>query len=141
MPSRRRSFLLVPLFVGLCTVSVVLMTTKHVSAASPSDDAVGQSMKSFTKVFDAVEQNFADKVTPTKRSTRAPFRACCGRSIRTPISSTPKHYAALREDQRGQYYGVGMQVGPRNGKTMVMGPFEVRPRIAPDLRPGDMIIR
>src|SRR5512141_2514751 len=141
MPSRRRSFILVPLFVGLCAVSVVLMTTKHVSAASPSDDAVGQSMKSFTSVFDAVEQNFADKVDADK----AVYNGAIPGMLRTldPHSNffDPKAYAALREDQRGQYYGVGMQVGPRNGKTMVMWPFETSPAYRAGLRTGDMIIQ
>src|SRR5579872_7095200 len=141
MPSRRRSFLLVPLFVGLCTVSVVLMTTKHVWAASPTDDAVGQSMKSFTTVFDAVEQNFADKVDADK----AVYNGAIPGMLRTldPHSNffDPKSYAALREDQRGQYYGVGMQVGPRAGKTMVMWPFESSPAYRAGLRPGDMIVQ
>ena len=35
----------------------------------------------------------------------------------------PKSYAKLREDQRGKYYGVGMTVGERNNKVIVMAPF------------------
>ena len=65
MLSRRRSYFLVPLF-AVCGLGVALFTGKHVSAASPADDAVGQSMKSFTSVYDAVEQNFADKVDADK---------------------------------------------------------------------------
>ena len=66
MLSRRRSYFLVPLLVALCALGVGLLTGNHVSAASPADDAVGQSMKSFTSVYDAVEQNFADKVDADK---------------------------------------------------------------------------
>jgi carboxyl-terminal processing protease len=35
----------------------------------------------------------------------------------------PKSYSLLREDQRGKYYGVGMTVGPRNNKVIVIAPF------------------
>ena len=35
----------------------------------------------------------------------------------------PKSYALMREDQRGKYYGVGMTVGPRNNKVIVIYPF------------------
>ncbi len=98
-------------------------------------------MKSFTTVFDAVEQNFADKVDADK----AVYNGAIPGMLRTldPHSNffDPKAYAALREDQRGQYYGVGMQVGPRNGKTMVMWPFETSPAYRAGLRPGDMIIQ
>ena len=141
MPSRRRSYYLVPLFVALGALAIGLFTGNHLSAASPSDDAVGQSMKSFTSVYDVVEQNFADKVDADK----AIYNGAIPGMLRTldPHSNffDPKAYAALREDQRGQYYGVGMQVGPRAGKTMVMWPFESSPAYRAGLRPGDMIIQ
>ena len=86
-----------------------------------------------------VEQNFADKVDPDK----AIYKGAVPGMLRTldPHSNffDPKEYAALREDQRGQYYGVGMQVGPRNGKTMVMWPFENSPAWRAGLRPADTI--
>src|SRR5438045_4554317 len=105
MLSRRRSYFLIPLFIGLCALAVGLLTGNHVSAASPpSDDAVGQSMKSFTSVYDVVEQNFADKVDADK----AVYNGAIPGMLRTldPHSNffDPKAYAALREDQRGQYY-------------------------------------
>ena len=33
-----------------------------------------------------------------------------------------------------------MQVGPRNGKTVVMGPFETSPAHKAGIRPGDVIL-
>ncbi len=44
----------------------------------------------------------------------------------------PKDLEVLREEQRGHYYGVGMMVQARNGKTIVMAPFEVRRRTRRD---------
>ena len=52
----------------------------------------------------------------------------------------PKDFDALREDQRGSYSGVGMQVGPRNGKTIVIAPFGGSPAYKAGLRPGDVIL-
>jgi carboxyl-terminal processing protease len=138
MPSRR-SYLLVPLFIALCAIGAGVFLGDKVSAASPADDPVSLSMKSFTSVYDVVEQNFADKVDADK----AVYNGAIPGMLRTldPHSNffDPKAYAALREDQRGQYYGVGMQVGPRNGKTMVMWPFENSPAYRAGLRPGDII--
>jgi carboxyl-terminal processing protease len=140
MPSRRRSYLLVPLFIILCSFAAGIFGGRNVSAASPSEDAISQSMKSFTTVYDVVEKNFADKVDADK----AVYKGSIPGMLRTldPHSNffDPKDYAALREDQRGQYYGVGMQVGPRNGKTVVMWPFENSPAYRAGLRPGDTIV-
>jgi len=141
MPSRRRPYILVPVFIALCALAAGLFTVNRVSAASPADDAVSQSMKSFTSVYDVVEQNFADRVDADK----AVYNGAIPGMLRTldPHSNffDPKAYAALREDQRGQYYGVGMQVGPRAGKTMVMWPFESSPAYRAGLRPGDTIVQ
>ena len=40
----------------------------------------------------------------------------------------------------GHYYGVGMQVAPRNGKTIVVAPFGGSPAYKAGLRPGDVIL-
>ena len=143
MPSRHRSFfrsyLAIPLVIAACSIAAGVWVGGRASAASPADDPITQSMKSFTSVYDAVEQNFADKVDADK----AIYNGAVPGMLRTldPHSNffDPKAYAALREDQRGQYYGVGMQVGPRNGKTMVMWPFENSPAYRAGLRPGDVI--
>jgi carboxyl-terminal processing protease len=52
----------------------------------------------------------------------------------------PKSYSLLREEQSGKYYGVGMQIAPRNNKIVVMAPFVGMPAYKIGLRPGDAII-
>jgi hypothetical protein len=64
MPIRRRTYFFVPLFVVLCSLAVGIIGGGHVAAATDSDDAASQSLKAFTKVYVAVEQNFADPVKP-----------------------------------------------------------------------------
>lgn len=143
MLSQNRSFIRssvrVAVVIAACAAAAGFWATSRVSAAPPNDDSISQSMKAFTSVFDVVEQNFADKVDADK----AIYNGAVPGMLRTldPHSNffDPKAYAALREDQRGQYYGVGMQVGPRNGKTMVMWPFENSPAYRAGLRPGDVI--
>ncbi|MFZ0759122.1 MAG: S41 family peptidase, partial [Candidatus Sulfotelmatobacter sp.] len=52
----------------------------------------------------------------------------------------PKSYALMREDQSGKYYGIGMLVGPRNNKVIVITPFVGMPAYKAGIRPGDVII-
>src|SRR6202158_5817853 len=112
-----------------------------VSAASsgPEED-LKTNIKSFTKVYELVENNFADKVT----SDKGIYKGAIPGMLRTldPHSNffDPKDFQTLRDDQQGHYYGVGMTVGPRNGKTIVIAPFGGSPGYTAGLRPGDVIL-
>ena len=98
------------------------------------------NLQAFSQVYSAVEQNFADKVSADKSI----YKGAIPGMLRTldPHSNffDPKDFQALREDQRGHYYGIGMQVGPRSGKTIVIAPFGGSPAYRAGLRPGDVIL-
>jgi carboxyl-terminal processing protease len=139
MRFRRPTYLLTPLFIGLCALVAGLAGGGRVSAAN-SDDAVTQSLKSFTKIYDAVEQNFADQVKPDK----AIYDGAIPGMLHTldPHSNffDPKEFSKLREDQSGHYYGIGMMVGARGNRTIVQYPFGGSPAFRSGLRPGDAIL-
>jgi carboxyl-terminal processing protease len=110
------------------------------STNSGGDGDVRESLRSFTDVYDVVQQNYAEPVSPDK----AIYNGAIPGMLRVldPHSNffDPKSYAALREEQRGKYYGVGMQVGPRNNKVIVIAPFAGAPAYRAGIRPGDVII-
>ena len=110
------------------------------SASSSGDSEVRDSLRSFTQVYEVVQQNYAEPVNPDK----AIYNGAIPGMLRVldPHSNffDPKSYAALREEQRGKYYGVGMQVGPRNNKVIVIAPFAGAPAYRAGIRPGDVII-
>jgi len=110
------------------------------SSSSGSDTDVRDSMRSFSDVYRVVQENYAEPVNPDK----AIYNGAIPGMLRVldPHSNffDPKAYAALREEQRGKYYGVGMQVGPRNNKVIVIAPFAGAPAYRAGIRPGDVII-
>src|SRR5262245_49379191 len=110
MLARNRGYLLIPLFIAVCSIAAGVFSNTQVSAAT-TDDPVNQSLKAFSQVYNVVEHNFADQVKPDK----AVYRGAIPGMLRTldPHSNffDPKDYASLREDQRGHYFGIGMVVG------------------------------
>jgi len=141
MASRLRNYLLVPLFVVLGSLGAGIFTSGHVSAATgPEDASVNQSLKSFTQIYDVVEQNFAYPV----KADKAIYKGAIPGMLRTldPHSNffDPKDYAALRADQRDHYFGIGMQVAQHGTKVVVMAPFAASPAYKAGLRPGDVIV-
>ncbi len=103
------------------------------------DSDVQDSLHSFSQVYSLVEQNYADPVNPDK----AIYNGAIPGMLRVldPHSNffDPKSYSLLKEEQRGRYYGVGMTVGPRNNKVIVIAPFVGTPAYRAGIRPGDII--
>ena len=141
MAQKRRSFLVFPLIILVFALlgGVYGPRIQVAAAATATSDDLPRDVESFTKAYSLVEQNFADQVS----SDKAIYKGAIPGMLRTldPHSNffDPKEYQALRDDQRGHYYGVGMTVGPRNGKTMVMAPFPGSPAYKAGIRPGDII--
>jgi carboxyl-terminal processing protease len=140
MRSHRRTFLLIPVFIALCSLVIGTFAGGRVTAATTPEDSLGASMKAFTRVYDVVEQNFAD---PVKADT-AIYKGAIPGMLREldPHSNffDPKDYRALREEQVGHYAGVGMTVQSHTGKTVVLAPFVGSPAYKAGLRPGDVIL-
>jgi carboxyl-terminal processing protease len=141
MQSRRRAYIFVPLFVVLCALAAGFFNVGSVSAANPSEDAArDQSAKSFTKIYNAIEQNFADPVQPDKAIYDGAIPGMLNTLDPHSRFLDPKEYSKMREDQSGRYFGIGMMVGPRGNKTIVKYPFSGSPAFKAGLRPGDAIL-
>src|SRR5512141_2042430 len=136
----RRSLLLVVIVILACGFLGALFGQRVGSAQQPSDSDVRDSLRAFSQVYDVVEQNYAEPVNADK----AIYNGAIPGMLRVldPHSNffDPKQYALLREEQRGKYYGVGMQVGPRNNKVIVIAPFAGAPAYRAGIRPGDVIV-
>src|SRR5580765_1728663 len=110
------------------------------SAAGASDNDVRDGLKQFSEVYNLVEQNYAEPVNPDKAIYNGAIPGML--HVLDPHSNffDPKSYSLLREEQSGKYYGVGMQIAPRNNKIIVVAPFAGTPAYKAGLRPGDVII-
>src|SRR6195256_1887299 len=108
-------------------------------ATGASDNDVREGLRQFSEIYNLVEQNYAEPVNPDKAIYNGAIPGML--HVLDPHSNffDPKAYSLLREDQRGKYYGVGMTVGPRNNKVIVIAPFTGTPAYRAGIRPGDII--
>lgn len=109
-------------------------------ASEASEDQVKGGFEKFAHVLAVVEQNYAGAVNLQE----AIFQGAIPNMLRVldPHSQffTPEAFTQLREEQKGQYAGVGMTIGPRHGSTVVIAPFPKTPAYRAGLRPGDVIV-
>jgi len=109
------------------------------TVASNGDADVRDSLSQFAEVYKVVEENYAEPVNPDKAIYNGAIPGML--HVLDPHSNffDPKSYSLLREEQRGKYYGVGMTVGPRNNKVIVIAPFAGTPAYRAGIHPGDII--
>src|SRR6266700_3875196 len=139
--SSRRTLFLVVFILVICGFLGMLFGQKITPAAAAGGDSdVRDSLRQFATVYDVVEQNYAEPVNADKAIYNGAIPGML--HVLDPHSNffDPKSYSLLREDQRGKYYGVGMTVGPRNNKVIVIAPFVGTPAYRAGIHPGDIII-
>src|ERR1051325_3719905 len=138
--SSHRSSLLIVIFLALCGFLGMVFAQKNPAAAPGGDSDVRDSLRQFATVYDVVEQNYAEPVNADKAIYNGAIPGML--HVLDPHSNffDPKAYSLLREEQRGKYYGVGMTVGPRNNKVIVIAPFVGTPAYRAGIHPGDIIV-
>jgi carboxyl-terminal processing protease len=136
----RRSVFLIAFVILSCGFLGLLFGEKVGAASSGGDGDIKDSLRTFAEVYNIVEQNYAEPVNPDKAIYNGAIPGML--HVLDPHSNffDPKSYSLLREEQRGKYYGVGMTVGPRNNKVIVIAPFVGTPAYRAGIHPGDVII-
>jgi carboxyl-terminal processing protease len=142
MPSRsRHSLLLVLSVLVVCGLfGVVFAQQRETASTSDAETDISSSLLNFTQVYRVIEQNYAEPVNADKAIYDGAIPGML--HVLDPHSSffDPKQYSLMREEQHGKYYGVGMTVGPRNNKVIVIAPFFGTPAFRAGIHPGDIII-
>jgi carboxyl-terminal processing protease len=144
MASRtRRSLFSMLLFFVVCAFLGAVVSQRLGAQSSTDESALRDDLRSFTNVYDLVEQNYAEPLNGEK-AEKAVYDGAIPGMLRVldPHSSfyDPKAYAKMREDQHGKYYGVGMLIQPQNNKIVVVSPFEGTPSYKAHIHPGDIIV-
>ncbi|MDD5545024.1 MAG: S41 family peptidase [Acidobacteriia bacterium] len=139
MKSSRLTWTVLWILVACSLVGGTLGRYALATSASHNEDA-DSTLKTFSQVMGIIQENYAEPVDPQAAVTSA-----INGMLRTldPHSTffDAKAFSALREEQSGKYYGVGMTVSTRNGKTVVIAPFVGSPAYRAGIRPGDIIAR
>jgi carboxyl-terminal processing protease len=136
--SPSRVFALFLLFVVASGFAGIVFA-QHSSTDRGYGTEIPDNLKSFTQVYSIVEDNYADPVSPDKAIYNGAIPGML--HVLDPHSNflDPKAYASLREEQRGKYYGIGMQIGRRDNKIFIAFAFAGSPAFRAGLRAGDII--
>ncbi len=142
-PRARRSLLFIVVFLIVCGAAGAFFSHSVGAQSSDNQSTLRDSLKQFTNVYSVVEQNYAEPMTKDRVNTAIYDGAIPDMlHVLDPHSNfyDPKAFAAMREEQSGKYYGVGMQIMQQNDKIVVVNPFEGTPSYKAGIHPGDVIL-
>ncbi len=142
-PRASRSLFYVVVFLVVCGAAGAFFAHQVGAQSSDNQTTLRDSLKQFTNVYSVVEQNYAEPMTKDRINTAIYDGAIPDMlHVLDPHSNfyDPKAFAAMREEQSGKYYGVGMQIMQQNDKIVVVNPFEGTPSYKAGIHPGDVIL-
>ena len=64
MAQKRRSLLYLPFVIAFCSLLGGIYGPRVEVASAANEDDIRNSLKTFTKIYNVVEENFADPVEP-----------------------------------------------------------------------------
>lgn len=110
-----------------------------VTAVGAEVDLYGE-LKLFSEALSLVRKNYVEEVKPKELI----YGAIKGMlSSLDPHSSfmTPEQYKEMQVDTRGEFGGVGIQIGIKDGMLTVIAPIEDTPAFKAGIKSGDRIIK
>jgi carboxyl-terminal processing protease len=112
----------------------------RVQATSKSAEDVSELLRNYSEVLSIAEDSYADEVD-TQKTVYESIRGML--KTLDPHSNffDPKSFSQFREDQRGNFYGLGITIAIRSGKPTVISPIPGTPAYRLGIRSGDIISR
>lgn len=132
---------LLPLAVGVTLgVAGTLTTSVIADRSGVSVDLPLEQLRTFSEVFNRVKSDYVSETTSGELIEDA---------IRGMLSGLDPHSSYLKPDEfeevqsgtRGQFGGLGIEVGREDGFVKVIAPIDDTPAERAGLQPGDLIIR
>ncbi len=126
------------LMAAIMAMLVLLQTPKHAEAESA--DEVYRRMRRLTEVLEQIDRKYVEEVDKGELITHA-IKGMV--SSLDPHSSylTPKEHNELKEDTKGSFSGVGIEITMKDGTLTVVAPIEGTPAYKAGMKAGDRIIK
>ncbi len=99
-----------------------------------------EELKVFTETLSIVRKNYVEDVKP-KDMIYSAIKGMLGSLDPHSGFMTPEMYREMRVDTKGEFGGIGIQIGIKEGMLTVIAPIEDTPAYKAGIKAGDRIIK
>jgi len=127
---------------GLC-LALMLGLAPSVPAqtdSEPDETLPLERLRTFTEVYERIQRDYVEDVDPETLIDNAIQGMLQGLDPHSTYLDR-SDYQQLQEGTRGEFGGLGIEVGMEDGFVEVIAPIDGTPADAAGIRPGDLIIR
>ena len=122
-------------------LALLLANIQGVTAQSQSaDDLPLEELRVFTEVYERIQSDHVESVDDEELVRNAIRGMLQGLDPHSAYLAASE-YQQLREGTRGEFGGLGIEVGMEDGFIKVIAPIDGTPADAAGIEPGDLIIR
>ncbi|MDR9413866.1 MAG: S41 family peptidase [Spiribacter sp.] len=126
---------------ALTLLGLLLVNTQGVIAQQTAgEDVPLEELRGFAEVYERIQRNYVESVDD-ETLVRNAIRGMLERLDPHSAYLDASEYQQLQEGTRGEFGGLGLEVGTRDGFVEVIAPIDGTPADAAGIQPGDLIIR
>ena len=118
----------VGIFIGRSTISSVCAEEGY------------EELKVFSEILSLVRKNYVEDVKP-KDLIYGAIKGMLGSLDPHSSFMTPEQYKEMQVDTKGEFGGIGIQIGVKDSMLTVIAPIEDTPAYKAGIKSGDKIIR
>lgn len=99
-----------------------------------------EELKTFSEVLNQVQRHYVDE-TKTKELVQGAIRGMLSTLDPHSAYMTPEMYKEMQVETKGEFGGVGIQIGVKENRLAVIAPIEGTPAQRAGIKAGDFIVK
>ncbi|MEK6815003.1 MAG: S41 family peptidase [Nitrospirota bacterium] len=132
---------IVMVFLGVTMAAGLLVGRGLVPKVMAVADMEGyETLKVFTEVLSLVQKNYVDEVK-TKEIVYGAIRGMLNTLDPHSAFMKPEQYKEMQVETKGEFGGIGIQIGIKDAMLTVIAPLEGTPADKAGIRAGDKIVK
>jgi carboxyl-terminal processing protease len=128
------------LFIVLAVASAGISIGRWTVASVNAEGEIYDELKLFSEAISLVRKNYVEEVKP-KDLIYGSIKGMLGSLDPHSSFMTPEQYKEMQVDTKGEFGGVGIQIGIKDGMLTVIAPIEDTPAYKAGIKAGDKIIK